>query len=228
MSGVAISSRRWKAVWIGICASLALHLLGLQFLDATLKQWLLDQQHEANLADSPPPLRIALFSQTYSAIPQTDRLRANVVDSRAGSIALASSAAPFVSVQHELSDKPPIPEHPPDHERPPHYFELNELTERPLLATAIAIEKSMAHQIGVPASARMRVLINEFGHVDGVQIEESDLPSELEKAAIDAFMQAIYRPGQLDGYPVRSQIRIEVSYDEETQPVDVSRSMATE
>ena len=95
----------------------------------------------------------------------------------------------------------------------PYYFELRELSQRPQLVSLVEVEARTDARPAQPGRLLARVLIGEQGSVEHVQIDESDLPSAFEQAAIDAFLQARYTPGQIDGRAVRSQIRIEVSYD---------------
>lgn len=112
------------------------------------------------------------------------------------------------------SPAPPQKETPPITPRAdPYYFELRELSQRPQLASLVEVEAVTDARPAQPGRLLARVLIGEQGSVEHVQIDESDLPSAFEQAAIDAFLQARYTPGQIDGRAVRSQIRIEVTYD---------------
>lgn len=95
----------------------------------------------------------------------------------------------------------------------PYYFELRELSQRPQLVSLVEVEAVTDVRPAQPGRLLARVLIGERGSVDRVLIDESDLPAPFEQAAIDAFLQARYTPGQVDGRPVRSQLRIEVSYE---------------
>jgi len=57
------------------------------------------------------------------------------------------------------------------------------------------------------------VYIDEQGRVRHVEADPPALPPAMEQAAREAFMGAAFVPGQVDGHPVRSRIRIEVVFE---------------
>jgi TonB family protein len=59
----------------------------------------------------------------------------------------------------------------------------------------------------------LRLMINSGGTVDRVLVEESDLGNKFEDAAVSAFAAARFSPGQIDGTPVGSQMRVEVTFE---------------
>lgn len=95
------------------------------------------------------------------------------------------------------------------------YFKGSELTQRP-------------HPVGVielsyPASGTLRdtdrsgtiilrVLIAETGMVDQVLVETSNLPEALQEEAVLRFLQARFFPGRVDELAVKSQMRVEVTF----------------
>lgn len=65
---------------------------------------------------------------------------------------------------------------------------------------------------GVQGRVVLRLLINESGMVDDAAVV-SAFPSGLfEASALDAFRRAAFAPGQLLGFPVKSQLMIEVQF----------------
>ena len=60
--------------------------------------------------------------------------------------------------------------------------------------------------------SELSLYIDEEGTVQRVRIDGPALPRPMEEAARSAFMNARFSPGQVDGLPVRSRIRIEVSF----------------
>jgi hypothetical protein len=64
--------------------------------------------------------------------------------------------------------------------------------------------------------SELSLFIDETGKVIRVRIDGKALPSAMEEAARSAFMGALFSPGHIDGLPVRSRIRIEVSFEEGT------------
>lgn len=93
------------------------------------------------------------------------------------------------------------------------YVRAGELSQRPRLLSTVHIDVREGVTGRPPRRAYLRVLINERGGVDNVLVDQSDLPADYEQAARDAFLRAEYAPGEIDGVAVRSQIRIEVTYD---------------
>lgn len=61
-------------------------------------------------------------------------------------------------------------------------------------------------------SAQLTLFIASSGKVDRVKLD-SPLPPELEGAARRAFLGVQFTPGELNGRPVRSLIRVEVQFD---------------
>lgn len=57
-----------------------------------------------------------------------------------------------------------------------------------------------------------RILINESGKADRVQIEASEPPGLFDASVVTAFGAARYRPGVKAGVPVKSQMRVEVRF----------------
>ncbi|HKW36937.1 MAG TPA: energy transducer TonB, partial [Burkholderiales bacterium] len=70
-----------------------------------------------------------------------------------------------------------------------------------------------ASAASVPGRVVARVLINELGSADRVVIESADPPGVFENSVVSAFGRARYRPGTLAGRAVKSQMRVEVSFE---------------
>jgi TonB family protein len=93
----------------------------------------------------------------------------------------------------------------------PQYFSAAELDQRPLAITNITLE--------YPANVRprevtvvARILINEEGHADEVQILSPAAEGGFDGLVKRAFGGASYRPGQRNHRPVKSQITVEVKF----------------
>ncbi len=65
----------------------------------------------------------------------------------------------------------------------------------------------------------LTLLIGESGRVDRIIVETDRVPEALESAARKAFEQARFVPGQINGKPVKSRMRIEVRFE----AIDVRR-----
>jgi hypothetical protein len=62
-------------------------------------------------------------------------------------------------------------------------------------------------------TAVLALFIDETGKVQRIRVEAPGLPEALEGVARRAFLSARFSPGEVDGRPVRSLIRIEVQFD---------------
>lgn len=62
-------------------------------------------------------------------------------------------------------------------------------------------------------TGEFEIFIDDNGGVVRVAQDDPDLPPILVQAVRDAFMQARFAPGELDGQAVRSRIRIEVVFE---------------
>lgn len=67
----------------------------------------------------------------------------------------------------------------------------------------------------VPAqSAVLRLLINESGDIDRVEIEETFLPEYAAHIVTDTFSKIKFHPGKINDIPVKSQLRIVVTLED--------------
>jgi periplasmic protein TonB len=68
---------------------------------------------------------------------------------------------------------------------------------------------------GVPGThvGLLSLFIDETGKVVRVRVDSQTLPLEMQDAARSAFMGAAFTPGLVDGLPVRSRIRVEVTFE---------------
>lgn len=62
--------------------------------------------------------------------------------------------------------------------------------------------------------SELSLFIDENGRVVRIRVDGPPLPAAMEEAARVAFMGATFTPGQVDGLPVRSRIRVEVVFEE--------------
>jgi protein TonB len=65
---------------------------------------------------------------------------------------------------------------------------------------------------GVQGTVVLRVLVNETGIADAVEVVRASPEGFFEQAAKDAFLNARFVPGEKRGVPVKSQLLIEVSF----------------
>lgn len=79
-----------------------------------------------------------------------------------------------------------------------------------------------AHLAAQPGHVVMLLFINSKGGVDSYRLVESDSHVDFDQSAIKAFVSARFFPGKIAGYPVRSQMLVEINYLPGTVPEPVT------
>jgi hypothetical protein len=93
------------------------------------------------------------------------------------------------------------------------YLQPRDVTERPQLLQDI-VPRIRLNGLDVPTqTVVLRLLISEFGYIDRVDIDKSQLPAPAQKSVTDVFSTLKFSPAKRNGTPVKSQIRIEVALD---------------
>lgn len=93
------------------------------------------------------------------------------------------------------------------------YIPRPELAIAPVARGTILIEAPPGQTETRRISGVLSLYINEHGLVDHVAPTGSSMPPEFETAAMKAFRDMTYSPGQLQGQAVKSRIRVEVVFD---------------
>jgi protein TonB len=92
------------------------------------------------------------------------------------------------------------------------YHDLRELTLRPAPLVDIPLEPGALKTRKETGQLILRLWINEQGGVDRIAVERSELPPEYAAAASKAFLAARFQPGEIDGRPVKTLMRVAVDY----------------
>lgn len=92
------------------------------------------------------------------------------------------------------------------------YFTRDQLSVGPYPTGMVAIDYPPVESQEGNHVSELSLFIDEVGRVVRVRVDGPRLPEALEDAARTAFMSAQFSPGMVDGLPVRSRIRIEVSF----------------
>jgi hypothetical protein len=135
----------------------------------------------------------------------------SVPDSPPNEVAIPSPTSPDISPQ-SLPQRSWFaePSEPAAVVEPFGYLPAHRLTTRPLIQTDIdAILPATFYGIA-PQRLVLQLLINQYGDVDRVVVEESALPQVLLAELQAKFLQARFTPGRLDTRAVSSAVRIEV------------------
>jgi len=94
------------------------------------------------------------------------------------------------------------------------YFSANELTEKPLIEQDAPVDLSyLTLMPGPPLAATASLFINESGDIDRIEIEQSQLPDDVQSAVIEAYAKLKFHPGKINGAAVKSQLKIEVTLE---------------
>lgn len=93
------------------------------------------------------------------------------------------------------------------------YHPPNRLTKKPKVVRDLA-SRDPQELYGRPESGRLvaQLCIEADGRVSQVNIAESDLPQVFGEVVARNFGDVLFTPGEIDGQPVRSTVRIEVRF----------------
>ncbi|WP_372527573.1 energy transducer TonB [Piscinibacter sp.] len=93
------------------------------------------------------------------------------------------------------------------------YFPRSMLSVAPVPVSVVVIPFPEVEGPAERYVTRLLLFIDEFGKVVRVRVDGPSLPQALEEAARNAFLNARFSPGQVDGLAVRSRIRVEVTFE---------------
>jgi TonB family protein len=101
----------------------------------------------------------------------------------------------------------PVPE--------PTYYTTDQLTKRPRpISAPPKLDVPDIGPVFTAGKVILKLWINESGDVISVDLEESNVPETISATAAAAFAKLRFVPGEIHGRPVRTTMRIEVTYDE--------------
>jgi TonB family protein len=92
------------------------------------------------------------------------------------------------------------------------YFTAERLTKQPLATSQPVLTVPRQTARYVSGRVMLKVWINEFGGVEQVEVENSDLPATVSSIAVAAFRSLQFVPGEVDGRAVGVLMRVEVAY----------------
>jgi hypothetical protein len=123
----------------------------------------------------------------------------------------AAEEEPRPAVERTLgADLLPIPA--------PGYYTTDQLTKRPQPTSQ---PRLLAPELGpaIPSGKIiLKLWINELGNVASAEVEKSELPESMSASAAAAFGKLRFEPGQINGRPVGTLMRIEVIYYDGVEP----------
>ena len=101
----------------------------------------------------------------------------------------------------------------PGGDRDADYFPRAMLSLAPTPVDPVVIDYPVIAKDSGHYTSELTLFIDETGRVARVRVDGPALPAALEEAARAAFVNAGFRPGQVQGRAVKSQIRVEVVFD---------------
>lgn len=121
----------------------------------------------------------------------------------------------------DIPDTPPIADIPESgHARAggplpipaPEFYSPDQLSKRPAPLGDDPLDSSQLSVLASSGTLMIKLWINDLGQVVQAETEKTGLPREFASAAMEAFKQVRFSPGERGGMPVGSVIRIEVRY----------------
>jgi TonB family protein len=82
---------------------------------------------------------------------------------------------------------------------------------KPLAEIEIPFPDNLTGDVSV--SVQLEVFIDENGVVTKVQLNSSHISAAVDDAAVNAFLNARFKPGEIEGQVVRSLLRVEVTFE---------------
>ena len=97
----------------------------------------------------------------------------------------------------------------------PEFFTTDQLSRPPRLQEEADLDTANLRVLATSGRLVLKLWISDRGEVVETLTERSDLPAEFVQGVASAFRRARFSPGERNGMPVGSIIRIEVNYAED-------------
>lgn len=211
--GGLTATEGWPRLVGSLAVSVAVHCLILGFTGLTVFR--LSPQLEGS---RPPGLTVDLSpKQLQAGAENTSRLVTTPAVS--GSVARHSESQKPGSDPGNVNNLPPsaAAARPSRLFPGPWYYAAHYLHRRPTPLKPIRpIYPPEAENL--PGQVMLLLLINESGAVDTYRIIESQPPGIFDSTVTDAFIRERYAPGLITGYPVKSQLLVEVVFEPGSTP----------
>lgn len=136
--------------------------------------------------------------------PDVDTMHLNTIRRTGGLVALAPIADERSRLlsQESLLDPEPT------------YFSLSALTQKPLVKIDIPLDFALRIRRLPKDDFILQLLINERGEIDRVLADSASLRDEVLQGLFGAFQNVKFYPGEIDGIPVKSRLKISIHLDE--------------
>jgi hypothetical protein len=152
---------------------------------------------------TPGPVNVTAPAATLAADPAalvSDPVSVTALDTPTNTIEAPPKSAPPETTE---TTETPILE-------APYYYGLKQLSKKPEVIEDVTTTLSLFLPGIETQTAILRLLINERGEIDSVELEQSDLNADLIDIIKNAFRKLRFNPGEIDGLAVKCQLKIEV------------------
>jgi hypothetical protein len=166
---------------------------------------------EVRTAATPAPVSlIGSFSAAVAAVPPAEQAAGQTPAIRPLDTSAAAPAA--ADARHENAVRIAAPEAVGPAAIPPPYFPADALTRMPEALTAF--DPLLPDRQLAPPDGRLelRVWLSADGLVDRVEVMKTEVPQPIAAAAVDAFRQMRFRPGEIRGTPVGSSSEVTIGF----------------
>ncbi|HEY8100130.1 MAG TPA: hypothetical protein VIF82_05215 [Burkholderiaceae bacterium] len=100
----------------------------------------------------------------------------------------------------------------------PYYYPSTELQVKPSVVLDTTLNLKLSSNREPNRSAKLRLLINEYGDVDRVIIDETSFLEHSQRLLIKALSRMKFKPGMIGNTPVKSELVIEIKEEKIETP----------
>ena len=104
------------------------------------------------------------------------------------------------------------------------YFTTRELSRQPTLVEPVKLDVPRGAIAPEGGKVALRLWISESGSVEIIRVVQTNVPVVMTETAVTAFKAARFRPGEINGQTVKSQLAIEVGFDATASPKSLRAS----
>lgn len=105
----------------------------------------------------------------------------------------------------------------------PRYYRREELSQPPQALTYPAIRVPEGDDPRIIGSVSLRLFLSDTGLVDEIAVQNATLPEPYVAEIVSAHSKLRFKPGELNGMPVKSQLEFEVDFLVDSRPAKVLR-----
>lgn len=121
----------------------------------------------------------------------------------------ASDADAFAPTSYSNIDEVPMPP-PPSSEQAQEFYAFD---EAPVLIKSVSPKyPDLARQAGIEGTVLLNVLVGDDGKVLQVSVIQSDVTPAMEKAAMEAAKQFVFKPAKQRTVPVRARMAVPIRF----------------